>query len=153
MDHSTRLQGHSVIVTGGTRGMGWEMALALICAGANVVVTGRSQTNVERMKQHAASVANGSQFHVVEADVRIMDDCMRVADATVERFGGITGLINNAGVAMRLVSEQFDENHSSVLAGRCGGLAHHLGDQRFRDFLHVAVRHPNDAEARQRPAD
>jgi NAD(P)-dependent dehydrogenase (short-subunit alcohol dehydrogenase family) len=113
MDHSTRLQGHSVIVTGGTRGMGWEMALALICAGANVVVTGRSQTNVERMKQHAASVANGSQFHVVEADVRIMDDCMRVADATISWFGGITGLINNAGVAMRLVSEQFDENHSS----------------------------------------
>ena len=126
MDHSTRLQGHSVIVTGGTRGMGWEMALALICAGANVVVTGRSQTNVERMKQHAAQWRTAGQFHVVEADVRIMDDCMRVADAAIDRFGGITGLINNAGVAMRLVSEHFEENHSTVLADRCGGLAQHL---------------------------
>ena len=43
--NSTQLAGHSVIVTGGTRGIGWEIALALISAGANVVVTGRSEAD------------------------------------------------------------------------------------------------------------
>jgi NAD(P)-dependent dehydrogenase (short-subunit alcohol dehydrogenase family) len=105
---STLLAGHSVIVTGGTRGIGWEIALALISAGANVVVTGRSQSDLDKSRQRAASVANGGQLHAIAADVRLMDDCMRVAAATVDRFGGITGLINNAGVAMRLASEQFE---------------------------------------------
>ena len=110
MNHSTRLAGQSVIVTGGTRGMGLEIAFALISAGANVVVTGRSQTDLDKLQQRAALLANAGQLYGVAADVRIMDDCMRVVTATVDRFGGITGLINNAGVAMRLVSELFEEN-------------------------------------------
>jgi NAD(P)-dependent dehydrogenase (short-subunit alcohol dehydrogenase family) len=108
--NSTQLAGHSVIVTGGTRGIGWEIALALISAGANVVVTGRSEADVEKSQQRADMVASAGQLHGVAADVRIMDDCMRVANAAVDRFGGITGVINNAGVAMRLVSEQFEAN-------------------------------------------
>jgi NAD(P)-dependent dehydrogenase (short-subunit alcohol dehydrogenase family) len=110
MVHSERLVGHSVIVTGGTRGMGLEVALALVAAGANVVVTGRSQTDLETAQQRAALAANAGQFHGVAADVRIMDDCNRVVSVAVDRFGGVTGLINNAGVAMRLVSEQFESN-------------------------------------------
>jgi NAD(P)-dependent dehydrogenase (short-subunit alcohol dehydrogenase family) len=110
MNRSTRLAGHSVIVTGGTRGIGCEIALALISAGADVVVTGRSQADLDRSRQRAASVANAGQLHAVAADVRSMDDCMRVVDAAVDRFGGVTGLINNAGVAMRVVSEQFEES-------------------------------------------
>jgi len=97
-----------VIVTGGTRGIGLEVAIALVSAGADVVVTGRSQTDLEKSQQRAASVANAGRLYGVAADVRIMDDCMRVVAATVDRFGGITGLINNAGVAMRLASEQFE---------------------------------------------
>jgi len=108
MERSARLAGQSVIVTGGTRGMGLEVALALVSAGANVLVTGRSQTDLEKAQQRAALVANAGQLHGVAADVRIMDDCKRVLDATVDRFGGVTGLVNNAGVAMRLVSEQFE---------------------------------------------
>jgi NAD(P)-dependent dehydrogenase (short-subunit alcohol dehydrogenase family) len=108
INRSTRLAGHSVIVTGGTRGIGWEIARALISVGANVVVTGRSQADLDKSRQFAALVATTGQLHGVAADVRRVDDCIRVAAAAVDRFGDITGLINNAGVAMRLVSEQFE---------------------------------------------
>jgi NAD(P)-dependent dehydrogenase (short-subunit alcohol dehydrogenase family) len=109
MNRSTRLAGHSVIVTGGTRGIGGEIALALVSEGANVVVTGRSETDLDRSRQRAALLADAGQLHAVAADVRSMDDCLRVTNAALDRFGGITGLINNAGVAMRLVTEQFEE--------------------------------------------
>lgn len=106
--HSTRLAGQTVIVTGGTRGIGWEIALALMAAGANVVATGRSRADLDRAQQRAALAAKPDRFLGIAADVRIKDDCIRVVAATVDRFGDITGLVNNAGVAMRLVSEQFE---------------------------------------------
>ncbi len=40
--------------------------------------------------------------------MRDEDDCARVVSAAIDRFGGLTGLVNNAGVAMRLVSEEFE---------------------------------------------
>lgn len=110
MNHSERLAGQSVIVTGGSRGIGLEVALALVYAGANVVVTGRSRADLEKAQQRAAALGSGGELHGVAADVRLIEDCNRVTAAAVDRFGGITGLINNAGVAMRLISEQFEEN-------------------------------------------
>ena len=59
---------------------GLEIALALVSAGANVVVTGRSQIDLEKAQQRAALAANAGQLHGVDADVRIMDDCNRVLD-------------------------------------------------------------------------
>ena len=50
----TRLAGQSVIVTGGTRGIGLEIALALASAGANVVVTGRNEPDLAKVRQRAA---------------------------------------------------------------------------------------------------
>ena len=78
---------------------------------------------------------------------------MRVANAAVERFGGITGLINNAGVAMRLVSEQFEANPPPFWQ---------IGAEAWRAIMDTNVcgvfymsrcTIPIDAEAPQRPAD
>jgi 3-oxoacyl-[acyl-carrier protein] reductase len=88
--------------------MGLEVALALLAAGANVTVTGRKQDDLDAAQQRAEAISTAGQFLGVAADVRLMDDCMRVAAATVERFGCITVLINNAGVAMRVASEKFE---------------------------------------------
>ncbi len=107
MNRSTRLAGQVVIVTGGTRGIGLELALALASAGANVVVTGRNEPDLANVRQRAATKGMG-QIHGVLADVRLEEDCARVASVAVERFGSVAALINNAGVAMRLVSEDFE---------------------------------------------
>lgn len=110
MNRPTRLAGQSVIVTGGTRGIGLEVALALASAGANVVVTGRNEPDLEKVRHRATLVANAGQIHGVLADVRRAEDCERVASVAVDRFGSVAALINNAGVAMRLVSEEFESN-------------------------------------------
>ncbi|MGE3745738.1 MAG: SDR family NAD(P)-dependent oxidoreductase [Sphingomonadaceae bacterium] len=120
MNRSTRLAGQSAIVTGGTRGIGLEVALALAAAGANVVVTGRNEPDLEKVRHRTTSMANIGQVHGVLADVRRAEDCERVASAAVERFGSVAALINNAGVAMRLVSEEFETNPSPFWEIRAG---------------------------------
>jgi 3-oxoacyl-[acyl-carrier protein] reductase len=107
MDQSTRLSGQTAIVTGGTRGLGLEIACALVAAGANVVVTGRNANDLVKA-QHAASTNNAGHFLGVLADVRVPEDCVRVAAVAADRFGSVSALVNNAGVAMRLVSEDFE---------------------------------------------
>src|SRR4051794_9053145 len=95
INRSSRLAGHSVIVTGGTRDVGWVFTRTLTSTGVNVVVTGgSSQADLNRSQQRATSIANAGQLHAMAADVRGIDNCMRVAAATIDKFGGITGLIN-----------------------------------------------------------
>jgi 3-oxoacyl-[acyl-carrier protein] reductase len=102
-----------VIVTGGTRGIGLEAALALASAGANVVVTGRNEPDLAKLHQRAPSTRKAGYIHGVHADVRVAEDCERVASVAIDRFGNVAALINNAGVAMRLVSEEFELNPPS----------------------------------------
>jgi 3-oxoacyl-[acyl-carrier protein] reductase len=97
--------GRVAIVTGGGRGLGRAMALGLAQAGANVVATAaRERDEVERL----AGEAGGSGYIVpVVADVSDEDDCRRVVDGALDRFGRLDILVNNAGRGMRYVSEDF----------------------------------------------
>jgi 3-oxoacyl-[acyl-carrier protein] reductase len=83
-----------VIVTGGTSGLGRAMAEALLAADHRVVVVSRRPEAVEAF---VASVGGRGAFGVV-GSVRSADDCDRAVRATVERFGRVDALINNAGV-------------------------------------------------------
>ena len=87
----TPLTGRTVLVTGGTKGIGKGIAGVFAGAGANVVVVGRDR---ERGKAAAADL--GAEY--VAADVGRAEDCERMASETVERFGGIDVLCANAGV-------------------------------------------------------
>ena len=80
----------SVIVTGGTRGIGKRIAEAFLSAGAKVVVCGRKEP--ESLPQVGDSAA-----HFVAADVREVGDIDRVVAETVDRFGSLDVLVNNAG--------------------------------------------------------
>jgi 3-oxoacyl-[acyl-carrier protein] reductase len=89
----TPLTGRTVIVTGGTKGIGKGIARVFVRAGANVVVVGRGAEAGE-----AAAEELGSRAEFVTADVGVAADCERMAAETVERFGGIDVLCANAGV-------------------------------------------------------
>jgi len=83
------------IVTGGSKGIGFAIARALLGREMQVTITGRS----ERDLQHAAaSLQAGDKLHAVSADVRDEAAARRIVADTVARFGGVDILVNNAGV-------------------------------------------------------
>ncbi len=87
----TPLTGRTVLVTGGTKGIGKGIAGVFARAGANVVLVGR-----DRERGEAAAAELGGVY--VAADVGRAEDCERMAAEAVERFGGVDVLCANAGV-------------------------------------------------------
>lgn len=93
MSMFTSLEGRSVLVTGGTKGIGLGIARAFARAGCKVVVTGRDAAT------GAAAVADlGPQASFVQGDVGRAADCEAAVAATIERHGGLDVLCANAGV-------------------------------------------------------
>ena len=96
-----QLDGRAAVVTGGSRGIGRAVAGALLAAGADVVISGRSPGALRKAADElaAGAASNGhGRLEAIEADVRRPDDAARLVQAAVERFGGLDILINNAGV-------------------------------------------------------
>jgi 3-oxoacyl-[acyl-carrier protein] reductase len=90
------LENRTVIVTGGGRGFGRLMTLALAKAGANLVITGaRSKTEVEETAREANHFGRGQVLGLV-ADVTDYRQCVRTVEETLALFGGVHALINNA---------------------------------------------------------
>ncbi|MBV8743835.1 MAG: SDR family oxidoreductase, partial [Xanthobacteraceae bacterium] len=92
------------VVTGGGRGLGAAMALGLAQAGYRVVVTAAQ----ERKEIDAiAAQAQPDQIVPVVADVTREDECERVVDTALARFGNLDILVNNAGRGMKYISDRF----------------------------------------------
>ena len=92
------------VVTGGGRGLGAAMALGLARAGYRVVITAAQ----ERKEIDAvAAQAQPDQIVPVLADVTREEDCERVVETALARFGNLDILVNNAGRGMKYISEAF----------------------------------------------
>ena len=98
MADDIRLDGKVAIVTGGGRGLGRAMALALAEAGARVVAVDLIAENLARVERDAVSLADGGALAGVMADIRMASDCRRAIDAARQKFGGLDILVNNAGL-------------------------------------------------------
>ncbi len=115
-----RLKGKVALITGGTSGIGSATAIRFAAEGAAVAITGR---NTERGEQVVRDIiANDGEALFIESDVRSAADCRRAVDQTLERFGKIDVLFNNAGVfhpksIPDLTEEEWDETIDSSLKG------------------------------------
>ena len=89
------------LVTGGTRGIGFAVAQALLARGDSVVVTATSDDGALRAEK-ALAVAAGDATRVVGVvcDVRDRASVQRAVATVVQRFGGLDVLVNNAGVGV-----------------------------------------------------
>ncbi|QLG49520.1 SDR family oxidoreductase [Natrinema halophilum] len=87
----------TAIVTGASSGIGAATCHELADAGANVVLAARSE---DRLRDHADDIETSKSVEtlVVPTDVRDEEDVDALVEATVDRFGGIDVLVNNAGL-------------------------------------------------------
>ena len=91
------LKGRTALVTGGSRGLGLQIAHALGEAGARIMLSSRK---AEDLEQAAADLqAAGIDTRWIAADCAREDDIRRLADQTLERMGDVDILVNNAGAA------------------------------------------------------
>ena len=91
-----RLRNRVALVTGGTSGIGQATALLLAEEGAQVAITGRSESRGRKVRAEIEQA--GGQAIFVRADVRFADECRRTVEDTVQAFGRLDILVNNAGV-------------------------------------------------------
>jgi NAD(P)-dependent dehydrogenase (short-subunit alcohol dehydrogenase family) len=99
------LTGRVAIVTGGTRGIGRAVAEGFVAAGAKVTVASRKADACTETA--AALVAQGGEAMGVPTHMGELDDLREVVDRTVERFGRLDVVVNNAANALTLPLGQF----------------------------------------------
>ncbi|SDY42344.1 SDR family NAD(P)-dependent oxidoreductase [Halobellus clavatus] len=85
----------TAVITGSTRGIGAATARRLADMGANVVVSGRTASDGQEVVNEITSAGGSAVF--VQTDVREPSDLRTLVEITVEEFGGIDAVVNNAG--------------------------------------------------------
>src|SRR5499427_5902137 len=92
-----KLQGKVAVVTGGLRGIGHAIALAMAQEGADILIAGLSMGRAAHTEQEIRAL--GRRCVVVQADVADEEAVKDMIARTVQHFGGLDILVNNAGIA------------------------------------------------------
>ncbi|MCH7626830.1 MAG: SDR family NAD(P)-dependent oxidoreductase, partial [Chloroflexi bacterium] len=94
------LEGRTAIVTGGGRGIGRAIALVLAEAGADVVVTARTQSEIAQTAKEVEAL--GRRALALQADVSSSSQVDSMVERALDEFGRIDILVNNAGKLLRM---------------------------------------------------
>jgi NAD(P)-dependent dehydrogenase (short-subunit alcohol dehydrogenase family) len=110
-----------IIVTGGGTGLGKSMSRYFLELGAKVVITSRKEEVLVSAKKELEESTNGS-VHYVAGDVRNIDDVKKTIESSIEKYGKIDGLLNNAAgnfisPTEKLSAKAFDTVVDIVLKG------------------------------------
>jgi NAD(P)-dependent dehydrogenase (short-subunit alcohol dehydrogenase family) len=89
-----------VIVTGGSRGLGKAMAISLAEAGADICIASRTLSQLESAAAEIKA-AGGREPLIVPTNVQSAAECNALIESTVERFGRLDVMLNNAGIGDR----------------------------------------------------
>lgn len=92
--------GKVALVTGGSRGIGFATAVALVADGMKVAITGRNQGHLDEARRRIEAAGGSGSLLTVHADVRQFADVERTMAAIEHSFGGLDVLVNNAGVGI-----------------------------------------------------
>lgn len=90
------LSGNTILITGGTSGIGYEFAVQLLKRRNVVIITGRDQARLEQVQRSLGNV------HTFQSDVSDPTAILSLFSAVVGKFPGLNMLINNAGIMRRI---------------------------------------------------
>ncbi len=91
-----RLSGNTILITGGTSGIGFELAAQLLKLGNVVIVTGRDQRKIEQAQRQLPEI------HTFQSDVSDPKAISVLCDAVIAEFPGLNMLFNNAGIMRKI---------------------------------------------------
>lgn len=114
------LKGRTAIITGASKGLGEGIAISMADAGANLVLTGRDEEGLAKVKK--AVEAKGVKCLTMIVDVLKAADIQAMTENTLAEFGRIDVLVNNAGVnvvkpLLKITSEEWDKVLDTNLKG------------------------------------
>ncbi len=128
-----RLDGKVAVITGAGRGIGAASALALAEAGADVVLSARSEDQLQEVAKQVADL--GRRAHIIPADAMDLDQVAALAGGAVDAFGRLDIVVNNVGGSMpkeflktntKFLEEAFHFNVSTAHALTRAALPHLL---------------------------
>jgi Short-chain dehydrogenases of various substrate specificities len=96
------------IITGASSGIGLAAAREFALQGYNVVLAARNETKLKEVVSELETKYSNNRFLAVQTDVQIEESCKNLIDKTIETFGKIDVLINNAGISMRAMFKDLD---------------------------------------------
>lgn len=102
------MKGKTVVVTGGSSGMGKHMAMQFAREGANVAITGRNAERLEAASQEMTGLPG--EVLAIQMDVRKPDEVHMMLEKTVEAFGKADYLVNNAAGNFLVPAEKLSVN-------------------------------------------
>lgn len=97
-----------VLITGASSGIGKALAEEYAAAGAKVVIAARNSDKLNELK--SSLIKRNFEVYAVSGDVSKEEDCKRMVDETIAKYGALDVLINNAGISMRALFEDVDLN-------------------------------------------
>jgi 3-oxoacyl-[acyl-carrier protein] reductase len=117
--------GKIAVVTGGSRGIGFAIAEALLASGARVLITGRDESALTTAAKRLAQAGSSEAIRTVRADVQRAAEATRAIDEAVTRFGGLDILVNNAGIGtFRNVADMSAAEWDRVIGTNLTGVFH-----------------------------
>ncbi len=116
------LRDKAAVVTGGTRGIGYSIAEALLGEGAKVFICGREAETLKTALESLARRGGRERADGIAADVRRYEDCRELIKRAYVRLGGLDILVNNAGIGIfkpvdEITPEEWDATIETNLSG------------------------------------
>ena len=120
MTYFQELKGKKVLITGGSKGIGKDAALAFARLGAHVVITGRNTADLQAATDELRSIQ--PECFCLAADMQDVQSIYRMVDETIAKLGGLDILVNNAGIniakpAFEVTEEDWDRVLDTNLKG------------------------------------
>jgi 3-oxoacyl-[acyl-carrier protein] reductase len=103
-----RLDGHTAIITGASKGLGLAMAKEFAASGANIAILARNRDSLAEARAIASEGASG-RVETFSCDVSRADDISTTFEAVIKTFKHVDILINNAGISRAMPSEQITD--------------------------------------------